>query len=144
MAYLNDEDRKRAFKFYTKIVLAIVLFILLVILSLMAGCPAYNVWNSEMNGKAQLSEAEYGKQVQVREAEANLEAERLNAESEIVRAQGAADAIDIEGGKITDSYIKYLWVKKLSLADTSVIYIPTEEGGIPTLTQPINPSKEQE
>ena len=89
-----------------------------------------------MNGKAQLSEAEYAKQVLVEEANANLEAEKLNAQAEVERAKGVADAVDIEGGKITDRYIQYLWVKKLNLGNTSVIYVPTENS-LPVLTQDV-------
>ena len=98
------------------------------------GCPQYKVWQAEMNGKAQLSEAEYSKQVLIQEANANLEAEKLNAQAEVARAQGAADARNVEGlGMTSEEYIQYLWVKKLSLADSSVIYLPSE-GGIPVLT----------
>lgn len=98
------------------------------------GCPQYNVWHAEMAGKAQLAEAEYSKQILIQEANANLEAEKLNAEAEVVRAQGTADARSVEGfGMTNEEYIQYLWVKKLSMADTSVIYLPSE-GGIPVLT----------
>ena len=106
------------------------------------GCPQYGVWRAEMNGKAELSNAEYAKQVMVQEANANLEAERLNAEAEVVRAQGAADARNVEGlGMTSEEYIQYLWVKKLSLAESSVIYLPSE-GGLPVLT--LDAGKEKE
>ena len=58
---------------------------------------------------------------------ANLEAEKLNAQAEIERAKGAAEAIKIENGSITPAYIQYLWVRQQSnLNDKTVIYIPTE------------------
>lgn len=101
----------------------------------MWGCPQYKVWSNEMSGKAQLSEAEYSKQIQIQEANANLEAEKLNAQAEVERAKGAAEARSQEGlGMTTEEYIQYLWVKKLSLADSSIIYLPTD-GGLPVLTQ---------
>lgn len=101
----------------------------------MWGCPSYKVWAKEMNGKAQLSEAEYSKQIQIQEANANLEAEKLNAQAEVERAKGAAEARQQEGlGMTTEEYIQYLWVKKLSLAGSSIIYLPTD-GGLPVLTQ---------
>ena len=57
----------------------------------------------------------------------NLEAEKLNAQAEIERAKGAAEAIKIENGSITPAYIQYLWVRQQSnLNDKTVIYIPTE------------------
>lgn len=101
------------------------------------GCKAIKVWSAEQDGKAQLAESEYSKQVQVQEAQSNLEAEKLNAQAEVERAKGAAEARNAEGlGMTPEQYIQYLWVKKLSLADASVIYIPTD-GGVPMLTQDV-------
>ena len=34
----------------------------------MIGVPRYKVWQREMNGKAQLAEAEWNRQIQIREA----------------------------------------------------------------------------
>lgn len=91
--------------------------------------PVYGVWSAQMNGKAQLSEAEFSKQVKYEEAKANLESQKLNAQAEIERAKGAAKAIEIENGKLTENYIRYLWVRQQdNLNDKTVIYIPTEAG----------------
>ena len=126
----DASDNKMVFR----IVRMIIIFIALTVLILLAGCPAYNVWSSEMNGRAQLGEAQYNRQIAVEEAQANLEAEKLNALAEIERAKGAAEARQTEGlGMTTEEYIQYLWVKKLSLAESSIIYLPSE-GGLPVLT----------
>lgn len=117
-----------------RIIVMAAVFLLVAIAGLSYGCPQYGVWKAELDGKAELAQAEYAKQVLVQEANANLEAERLNAEAEVVRAQGAADARNVEGlGMTSEEYIQYLWVKKLSLAESSVIYLPSE-GGLPVLT----------
>lgn len=103
--------------------------ILVLVVLFAAGCPAYNVWQKEMKGKAALAEAENARQVTVEQAKADLEAEKLNAQSEIARAQGAAEAIEIEGGNLTETYIKYLWVRQQgSLSEADKVYIPTEAG----------------
>ena len=65
--------------------IALILLIAIIGASLMVG-PIYKVWKQEMAGKAQLAEAEWNRQIQIREAEANLEAEKLNAQSEVERA----------------------------------------------------------
>lgn len=96
------------------------------------GLPLYNVWKKEQAGKAALSEAQHSKLVQIEEAKANLEAEKLNALAEVERAKGAAEAIQIEGGRLTDEYIKYLWVRQQKPSAGQVIYIPTE-AGLPVL-----------
>lgn len=93
----------------------------------MYGCPRYNVWQQEMSGKAEFAKAEQNRRIKIEEARANLEAEKLNAQSEVERAKGAAEAIKIENGSITPAYIQYLWVRQQSdLNDKTVVYIPTE------------------
>lgn len=59
---------------------------------LMFGIPAYNVWQQEMTGKAELAKAEQNRRILIQEAQANLEAEKLNAQAEVERAKGAAKA----------------------------------------------------
>lgn len=89
--------------------------------------PWYNVWSQEMEGKAEFAKAEQNRKIKIEEARANLEAEKLNAQAEIERAKGAAEAIKIENGSITPTYIQFLWVRQQSdLSDKTVIYIPTE------------------
>ena len=130
----KDADDNRMIR---NIIRAGVIGVFVIAALLMAGCPAYNVWSHEMAGKAQLGEAQYNRQIAIEEANANLESEKLNAQAEIERAKGAAEARQTEGlGMTTEEYIQYLWVKKLSLADSSIIYLPSN-GGIPTLTQDV-------
>ncbi len=105
---------------------AVVLVFLLIVGISMWGIPQYAVWQQSLSGKAKLKEAEYSRQVQIEEAKANLEAEKLNAESEVARAKGAAEAIEIEGGNLTTQYIQYLWVRQNRFNDKTTIYIPTE------------------
>lgn len=88
--------------------------------------PQYRVWQKELSGKALLKEAEWSKKVQIEEAVANLEAEKLNAQAEVERAKGMAEAIKIEGGALTKEYIQYLWVRQNTFNDKTTIYIPTE------------------
>jgi len=90
--------------------------------------PTYNVWSREMAGKAELAEATWNRQIKIEEAQANLEAEKLNALAEIERAKGAAESIKIEGGSLTENYIKYLWIRQLSTGEKQLIYVPTEAG----------------
>lgn len=89
--------------------------------------PWYNVWSQEMEGKAEFAKAEQNRKIKIEEARANLEAEKLNAQAEIERAKGAAEAIKIENNSITPTYIQYLWVRQQAdLSDKTVIYVPTE------------------
>lgn len=53
----------------------------------MYGMPRYRVWSQEMEGRAEFAKAEQNRRIKIEEAKANLEAEKLNAESEIERAK---------------------------------------------------------
>lgn len=98
----------------------------LVVGVLMYGYPRYSVWQQEMAGKAEFAKAEQNRQIKIEEAKANLEAEKLNALAEIERAKGMAEAIRIENGSLTGTYIQYLWVRQQGDALDKVVYIPTE------------------
>lgn len=108
-------------------VIAFFVILALVVGAFMFGVPVYNVWRAEMKGKAELTQAEQTRKIKIEEAKANLEAEKLNAQAEIERAKGAAEAIRIENGSLTPTYIQYLWVRQQGdLNNKTVIYIPTE------------------
>lgn len=100
--------------------------IFLLIAGGMAGCPRYNVWQQGLQGQAELKRAEQNRLIQIEEAKANLEAQKLNSEAEVERAKGMAKAIEIENGKLTSKYIQYLWVRNIDKMDGEKIYIPTE------------------
>ena len=106
-----------------------VIGVVALILILMFGMPIYRVWAQEMSGRAEYAKAEQNRKIKIEEAKANLEAEKLNAQAEVERAKGAAQAIEIENGKLTPTYIQYLWVRQQGNNNVEkIIYIPTEAG----------------
>lgn len=110
-----------------KLIAGGVLTIVLLVVAMAFIRPWYNVWSQEMEGKAEFAKAEQNRKIKIEEARANLEAEKLNAQAEIERAKGAAEAIRIENGSITPTYIQYLWVRQQgNLNGKTVIYVPTE------------------
>jgi hypothetical protein len=119
-------------KFVKWLSLGILGLVLLIAMFAVAG-PPYRVWSSEMKGKAEYMRAEQNRRIKVEEAKANLDAEKLNAQAEIERAKGAAEAIKIENGSLTPTYIQYLWVRQQNASTNNrIIYIPTE-AGLPVL-----------
>ena len=99
----------------------------LLIIGAFIAIPYYNVCQQEMSVRAEFAKAEQNRKIKIEEAKANLEAEKLNAQAEIERAKGAAEAIRIENGSLTPTYIQYLWVRQQSdLNNKTVIYVPTE------------------
>ena len=123
------------------VLFGIVAVAILIIATLMFVIPKYRVWSSELQGRAEFARAEQNRLIKIEEAKANLEAEKLNAQAEVERAKGAAAAIEIENGKLTETYIRYLWVRQQNdLNDKTIIYIPTE-GGLPILESTRNIAK---
>ncbi len=103
---------------------------LLVCFASLAGCPQYNVYYQEMQGRAKLAEAHSSRQVAILEAKAKMESAKMLAEAEVIRAQGAARANhilqDSMGGP--NNYLRYLQIQAIDHKDASVIYVPTEAG----------------
>lgn len=88
--------------------------------------PQYKVYSRELNGKAELREAEWNKKIQIEAAIAEKEAAKLKAESEVIRAGGIAEANKIISDSITENYIRYKFIEGLNDGHTEVIYVPTE------------------
>lgn len=106
-----------------------------IVIGLMFGVPKYNVWRTKIAiesaqniGKAEMARAEQNRMIQIEEAKANLESQKLNSLAEIERAKGMAQAIEIENGKLTTKYIQYLWVRNIDKMDGDKVYIATEAG----------------
>lgn len=91
----------------------------LIVLGLAALFPLYRVWSEEMRGRAELARAEQNRRIAV-----------LDAQAEVARARGVAEANQIiaEGLGGPDGYLRYLWIQQLSQNGQSVIYVPTEAG----------------
>jgi hypothetical protein len=88
----------------------------------------YNVWASAMDGKAQLAQADWNRQIAVREAMAKEQSASQLAQAEIIRAQGVAKANQIIGQSLNnnEAYLRYLWIENLQNEQNQVIYVPTE------------------
>jgi len=94
--------------------------------SILWAIPNYKVYSRELNGKAQLKEAEWNRQIAIQEAEALKESAKLKADAEVIRAAGIAEANEIIGQSISEEYIRYKFVEGLNDGNTEVIYVPTE------------------
>lgn len=108
-----------------------VLGVVIVILFWMFGYPVLRVWWAGQQGRAQLRHAEFEREVQVVNAKANLEAQKFNAEAEVTRAGGVAQANHIIKESISEQYIRYLWVQTLDRTNNQIIYVPLGSDGLP-------------
>lgn len=119
-------------------------FIVLVSLALLTVCglvwllPQINVYYRSTSGKAALMEAESTRQVKVLESKAKKDAAVFDADAEVERAKGVAEANRIIGDSLKDNprYLQYLYITGLqegSEKGNRTIYVPTE-GGMPVPT----------
>ncbi len=91
----------------------------------------FKVFSAEQSGKAELAQAEWNRQIIVRQAQAKKDASVLEAESEVIRAEGVSKANKIvaEGLGGPEGYLRYLYIHMLDeQKDRQIIYIPTEAG----------------
>ncbi|MDD3906434.1 MAG: membrane protease subunit [Candidatus Omnitrophica bacterium] len=110
-------------------IVALVVIGALLLGAVIFGYPLYNVWSSEMDGKAKLAESESSRQIAVVESKAKMDSAKNLADAEVIRAQGVAKANEIIGESLKDNseYLDYLWLtEKIGASDKEIIYIPTE------------------
>lgn len=107
---------------------AAMIFLCALYFGLGAISSVYNVWSSGLAGEAQLKQAEWNRQITVREAQAKKDSAILLAQAEVERARGVAQANKIIGDSLNnnEAYLRYLWIENLQNEKNQVIYVPTE------------------
>jgi len=112
----------------------VVITFILVVSLLMIGCPQYYVYTARKKGEAILAKAQSARLVTVTDAKAKEESATYLSAADIKRATGIAEANRIIGQSLKNnkSYLKWLFIDKLDMAQSQVIYLPTETG-IPIL-----------
>jgi regulator of protease activity HflC (stomatin/prohibitin superfamily) len=106
-------------------VLLIVLACILISVG-MWGWPKYNVYQKTLRGEATLKEAEWSRQIKIKEAQAEKESAVFKKEADSIRAEGTAIANKIISQSLTKEYIQWKWVEGLHDGSSETIYIPTE------------------
>jgi hypothetical protein len=103
--------------------------VVVVVLLLFAGWPVYSVWQRGLAGEAELKQANWNRQIKIKEAEATQESAKHLAQAEIERAKGVAQANAIIGESLhnNEAYLRYLWIEGTKEHQNKVIiYVPTE------------------
>jgi hypothetical protein len=109
--------------------------VVVVVLLLFAGWPLYSVWQRGLAGEAELKQANWNRQIKIREAEATEESAKHLAKAEVERAKGVAQANAIIGESLhnNEAYLRWLWIEGTKEHQGKVIiYVPTE-GNLPIL-----------
>jgi len=121
-------DEKEHEPKYWAVIRDVAIVAVVVITAGMWGCPQYNVYSRRLSGEAELANAEYSRQVAVKEALAKKDSASLLADAEVARAVGVAKANKIIGDSLKDNeaYLRYLFVQNLENTKDQIIYVPTE------------------
>lgn len=102
------------------------LFIMLIIALCLWGCPQYGVYKQRKEGEAKLAEAEYSRQIVIKEANAKMQSASLLSQADTVRALGIARSNQIIGNSLTSNYLHWFWIDNIDKSSNDVIYVPTE------------------
>lgn len=98
----------------------------------MWGCPTYNVWSAEMGGRAELAKADQNREILVRTARAKTDSAKYEAQAEVERAKGIAEANKIVADSLggPEGYLRWLWINAMKEGKdgNTVVYVPTEAG----------------
>jgi regulator of protease activity HflC (stomatin/prohibitin superfamily) len=116
---------------------AIAILLIVLVGGGLGSCAAYNsvrVWNAETAGEAELAQATQNRKIKVLEAQARMDSASLEANAEIARARGLAEANRIVADSLggPEGYLRYLYIQNLEQSQGQIIYVPTE-GGLPIL-----------
>ncbi len=117
----------------TSQIISAVLGGLILIVALMWALPQYNVWSEGLGGQAEFARAEQNRQIRIEASKAKREAAVFEAQAEVIRAQGVADANKIiaDGLGGPQGYLRWRFITMLEEtggAGRETIYIPTEAG----------------
>lgn len=125
----------------TRLSIAVALSILGLIFLSTAFGPIYNVWEQGKQGQAELAKADQNRQITIVEAEAantaatskalaTVKIAAAEAQAEVERAKGVAQANAIIGDSLKGNadYLRYLYITGLTGKANQIIYVPTEAG----------------
>lgn len=120
-----------------KLSASLAILLLVIVGGGLGSCAAYNsvrVWNAETAGEAELAQATQNRKIKVLEAQAKMDSAALEANAEIARAKGLAEANRIVANSLggPEGYLRYLYIQNLEQSQGQIIYVPTE-GGLPIL-----------
>lgn len=102
-----------------------------ILVGIVWGYQSFRVYSAGQSGKAQLAEAEYNREIIVRQAQAKLDAAKLEAQAAVEHAKGVAESNKIIANDLggPEGYLRFLYIQMLQDTESKqVIYIPTEAG----------------
>ena len=103
-------------------IIASVAFIIILVVVLMYAIPKYRVWQQELAGQAALMRASQERKIQIEQAQAELEAAKLRAQSIEIMGEAAAAYPEYRAQEFMAAFGEALQ----NNPNLQLIYIPTE------------------
>ena len=125
--YTKRLDNYNVDVLWGRVVASIVLLVVVVIAYSALVSPHVRVYTQDLQGQANLRQQEWEKRISIEGAKALKESATLQAQAEVERAKGVAEANKIIADSLRDNeaYLRYLWIDKMA-DNQNVIYVPTE------------------
>jgi len=96
--------------------------IVALVLSMMAGCPVYNVWQQGLSGEAALKKAGQTRKILVEQARAEKESAAIRAEAIAIIGQAAKEFPEYRKQEFLGAFAEALQNGSID----KIIYVPTE------------------
>jgi len=126
------------FKMNWRLLFYILMIIIALIFALMAGCPAYNVYTSRLEGEAILAKSQASRQALVSQAQAEKDAAKLRADAISIVGKAAKEFPEYREQEFIGAFADALQNGKIS----QIIYVPTERN-IPIVRTSETPNHEK-
>lgn len=107
---------------------AILMFVGIIVIGGLAGCPQYNVYSQRLEGEAALAKAHSTRQVLVTQAQAEKDAAVLRAEAIAIVGKAAKDFPEYRQQEFIGAFAEAMHQGRIN----QIIYVPTE-ANIPIL-----------
>jgi hypothetical protein len=124
-----DWDEAKAWTLRIVVIALVIFAVIFGIGQLVGWYQTFKVYSAEQEGKAELQKAEFTRQISSLDAQAKVNIAVGEAQAEVERAKGAAEANRILADSLegkTD-YLRYLYIQSLATGNNrEVIYIPTD------------------
>jgi hypothetical protein len=125
-----DAEEKKEVRLIIKWSTLGIFMLIFIIIGGMIGCPRYDVYRQNLQGKAELARATQNRQIRVQESQAKFEAAVYEKQADSTRAVGIHISNNIIGQSLKDNeaYLRWLWITDVAGAnvDKTIVYIPTE------------------
>jgi len=124
MAYneMSMQDKDQRYRRVRRWVIEAVATALVLLITMMAGCPQYSVYQQRLHGEAELARANANREILVAQARAEKESAALRADAIKIVGQAAKDFPEYRQQEFIGAFAEAMKDGRIN----QIIYVPTE------------------